>query len=701
MEDSMRHRFSVVAMALTISGTLVLAQGARSPEALFKAAQHSEEVQGDLRAAIEQYQKVVTAGNRSLAAQALLRMAECHQKLGDQEARQILTRIVREFGDQPVAAEARTRLNATAKPTVRSDAIAMKKVWVGDLEGTTTADGRWLSYVNPANGNLALHDLLNGTDRPVTADGSWYGDFAGRSALARDGSQIAYTWFNAKGNRYEMRLAALGGKTPSDPRTLFDSDDVVYIEPFDWSSDSKWLAVSLQRADRSAQIGVLSVADGHLKVLKSVDWRGPSKMFFSPDGAYLAFDLPVSDTVTQRDVFVLAVDGSREVAAVVHPARDSVAGWSPDGTRLLFASDRNGAIGLWALPFASGRPSGPPQLLHANLGENTSLGVSTNGTLYVGMPAGTRDIEVATVDLATGKRAAPTVKPISTFVGTNRWLDWSRDGKNLVYVSERGRNGGETVVAIRNAATGDLVREFVPKLQYLQSLSWAPDGTSFAVSGADFKGRRGIFRIDAQTGEVTAIVVSNDGLTSAGSRPEWAPDGKHVYFSRFVGKGGRAPAAIIEREIVSGVEREVIRRADPGTINVSPDGRWIASGALDTVDDSQALLLIPTAGGVPRELIHATAGATFTRNIGWTPDGRGIVVRKQLDLSGKTSELWFVPIDGGQPVKLDVDVNRMGPLSPIRVHPDGRRLAFFSFLEQTGNEVWTLENFLPALTAKK
>lgn len=92
-----------------------------------------------------------------------------------------------------------------------------------------------------------------------------------------------------------------------------------------------------------------------MRVLKSIDWRGVRRMFFSPDGKVLAYDLSVGDSSQQRDVFILAVDGSRETPAVVHPATDIVVGWSPDGSRLLFSSDRTGVIGLWGLSISDGK----------------------------------------------------------------------------------------------------------------------------------------------------------------------------------------------------------------------------------------------------------------------------------------------------------------------------------------------------------
>ena len=87
------------------------AQAPQNPERLLKAAMNTELVDGNLKAAIEQYKKVVESGNRPLAAQALLHIAECYQKLGDAQARQVFERVVREYADQKKAvAIARERL---------------------------------------------------------------------------------------------------------------------------------------------------------------------------------------------------------------------------------------------------------------------------------------------------------------------------------------------------------------------------------------------------------------------------------------------------------------------------------------------------------------------------------------------------------------------------------------------------------------
>jgi Tol biopolymer transport system component len=109
---------------------------------------------------------------------------------------------------------------------------------------------------------------------------------------------------------------------------VYVNPDVESMYPSDWSPDGRWIAAHVVRRDRSGQIAIIGVQDGSLRALKSVGWRGPNKIF--PDGKYLAYDL-ASDEESQRDVFVISVDGSRETRTVEHPAYDVVMGWSTDG----------------------------------------------------------------------------------------------------------------------------------------------------------------------------------------------------------------------------------------------------------------------------------------------------------------------------------------------------------------------------------
>src|SRR5258705_8918893 len=72
-----------------------------------------ETMEGDLKGAIELYRKAIgqAAKDRTTAAQALVRMGACYEKLGDGEARKAYERVVRDFADQKdMASQAQTRL---------------------------------------------------------------------------------------------------------------------------------------------------------------------------------------------------------------------------------------------------------------------------------------------------------------------------------------------------------------------------------------------------------------------------------------------------------------------------------------------------------------------------------------------------------------------------------------------------------------
>ena len=94
------------ALALAVAALLLVPVSAQNLDAELQRATQKEIVTGDLKAAIEEYKKIVArAGtNRPVAAQALVHMAECYQKLGDAESGKIYERVLREFSDQTEAA---------------------------------------------------------------------------------------------------------------------------------------------------------------------------------------------------------------------------------------------------------------------------------------------------------------------------------------------------------------------------------------------------------------------------------------------------------------------------------------------------------------------------------------------------------------------------------------------------------------------
>src|SRR5687768_7208108 len=99
-------------MKVLITTALILAAlaptaGAEDQRAkvLLQAAMAKETVAGDLKAAIQLYESALkhAGADRVLAAKALLKVAQCYDKLGDAESRKAYERIIREYADQKEA----------------------------------------------------------------------------------------------------------------------------------------------------------------------------------------------------------------------------------------------------------------------------------------------------------------------------------------------------------------------------------------------------------------------------------------------------------------------------------------------------------------------------------------------------------------------------------------------------------------------
>jgi Tol biopolymer transport system component len=678
---------AIAAVLLTVPAE---AQKKTGADAMFEAARQKETLEGDLTGAIKQYRAIVAKhkNDRAVTAMALVRMAEAYQKTGDAESRKIYEQVVREYGDQKEAvALARARLGADVKP---SQGIVTRQVWTGakvDTSGNISPDGRYLSFTDWSTGNLVVRDLTAKTERQLTDKGTFQQSraYAERSAISRNGRHVAYAWFD--GDHYQLRVAPLQPESAVATRTLYDNPDVEWLAPYDWSPDSMSIAVQTVRKDGVASISLMSAADGSVKLLKTIEWRGTSRIAFSPDGKFLSYDLPVSTSSSQRDVFVLAVDGTAETAAIVHPSDDRVVGWSPDGKLLLFSSHRAGAAGLWAMPISHGKTSGAARLIKNDFGLAGSLGVTASGVLYFASKLAGPDIHVVTVDFSKGLLLSGPVNPVPVYTGSNQHPHWSADGKFLAYVSRRDTGGLNNVLCILSKETGD-VRDIRTEMAYINRPRWAPDGRSLAVMGTDQKGRQGLFRIDAQTGAMSHLVISEPDASV--NIVDWSPDGKRIFFTRSLPDKGWA---FVERNVPSGAEREIARRRDLifGIAALSPDGKWFAAKAQDASSKALVILLVPVAGGEVRELIRNVGGLGIA---GWAPDSASVFINK---VDNDRADTWRVSVSGGEPVKMNFSL--ASPGTPFSVHPDGQQVAYWA-----GNsvmEVWAMENFVPGLTAAK
>ena len=720
----MRIKTVFFAASLAVFGaTPALAQNGHD---LFQQALVQEQAEGNLRSAIVLYSRVVSEFplDRPLVARALVQTGRAYEMLGDGEAQQAYERVLRDYPDQPEqVVVARSRLAALDQPRSSADPATMvvRRVWSGRdafRVGGVSPEGRYLSYLNRSGGGLAIHDLETGNDRPLANEDSWSRGnvFANSHKLSPDGQQVAYVWLN-EDSFNEVRIVGLDG---SEPRVLYRNEEtsrrvwdiatanhIVQRAVLAWSPDGKYVLVTFRREDRSNQLGLVSVADGSVRVLKTLGGVPPIGVSFSPDGRYIAYDLPAGDSA-ERDIFLLATDGSRETPLIEHPANDQFPMWTPDGKRILFVSDRTGNLGAWLIQVADGKPQGSPELVKSGIGPIWPLGFTRDGSFYYRLSTGTMfDVYTAALDPATGTLLSSPQKVSQPFVGSNSQPDWSPDGQYLAYFRQQGPLPIQASVMIRSVETGE-VRELPRQLyiQYYRGLRWSPDGRSILVKGSNNR-RWGLYELDAQTGAVTPIVQTTG---AGGSRPEYSPDGRGIFYWR----GSRGTTRIVARDLESGEERDLLHAVPPSWIShimvVSPDGQRLAFLMEDRDTQSMALKVMPAAGGEPRELLRVHRPDFFNLGnysaLAWTPDGRALIYGKRTAASGTLEaareggakvELWRISAEGGTPQRVGLAMDR---LSHLRFHPDGRRIVFDAVdARPENNEVWVMEHFLPELSA--
>jgi Tol biopolymer transport system component len=669
-------RLVTLMLVLGISATVVpLAQTARSIDAQLKAAQHAEEVEGDLRKAIELYRQIVNAGDRAAAAGALIRMAECHLKLGDAEAKNIYERIVSEYGDQRDAvAIARGKLAEASRQTPQSSTFSTQRVLeVSGHWDRISPDGRYVARPEDTTGNLVLYDVKTGITRPLTADGSPEDPdhrFPLASAFSRDGRQIAYEWYVEVKDQSMLRVVSTAEGEAKRAKTLYDNPDAD-VSPVDWSPDGRWIAVMIERKDRTKQIGIIAVADGSLRVLKTVDWSRVGGLRFSPDSSLLAYHRPPREGGVDRDVFVIALDGSRETAVAPSPADDIVLEWASEGQRLLIASDRSGSNSLWSIGTAE-HPTRSIELVKSDIGVIASAGPTRDGTLFYSIVPATPGIYTATFDSASGQLVPGSMQALQQFKGYAFLPQVLDDGKTVAYVSRRDVSATLGNVLMTISTDSGHEREIRPPLAYGNFPHWFPDGRHAIVYGLDLKGRPGIFKVDAATGEI-ALTIPRDTC----NLPFLAADGRSIFCHSPQDKQLRQVDAA-----TGAVLRTLTHEGQPYA--ASPDGRYIVTSRLSIV----ALETGASRSLIPLSPPSTQVGNSFT--LSWTPDSRSVVFFGRLN---GDEGMWRVPIDGGAPRKINVNV---GTILSWRMNAETGRVAFSTNGVGPRLEMWKMENFLPS-----
>jgi hypothetical protein len=215
---------------------------------------------------------------------------------------------------------------------------------------------------------------------------------------------------------------------------------------------------------------------------------GPTAPTWSPDGRSLAVAMQGS---------LWRIDPDQGVATQLTngPGYDSQPDWSPDGRYIVYASYQGDAIELWRLEVATGRAT--------PLTKNGAVNVEPRFS-----PDGTRLAFVSTVYA----------------------------GRFHLHVMDFDRGAPGRTVRLGEDRDSGLPRYYYSRFDHELSPTWSPDGKEllFVSNRGRIWGSGGFWRMRAEPGAEPREIRYEE--TNWRARPDWSRDGKRVVYSSYLGR---------------------------------------------------------------------------------------------------------------------------------------------------------------------
>jgi Tol biopolymer transport system component len=701
-------RVSSIGIALALlMGAPALAQTGND---LFQQAVVMEQAEGNLRAAVQIYERIVEefADDRELVARALVQIGGCYEKLGLTDARQVYRRVIDDFPEQrSEVAVARERLASLAQelaelrrgPTFRKIEIASKP-----QNGVLSPDGSTLAFIAdgivwavPLEGNVDPN-IAGEPVRIAEVPGAY--DFGNNFAWSADGEWMAVNGDDIENSAYVVPVS--GGEVQMIP-TLTRAGPSGY--DLGLSPDGQQLAYTALDTTQE-----YSWFNGHVYVApfeggepRRVSSSWGSDAAFSPDGEFIAYvgyrerdDLPEGAQPWSGDLWVVRSTGGVPVKLTDVDGILSGPVWSADGRFIAVKGEGNyGRIdGILVYPVSP---------------DASSVGVPTEIVLPkrpIGRLAGwTPDNEIG-VFMQTEYHSAIYTVPASggramqvTPEGYPYYPRWSPDGERIFLRWVRVEEGASGIrVAYVPAAGGDVVEVQWPEQPLVSVVpggghNVSPDGKHIVIAAAEpaLTAEHGgdVWTVPVDGGPLKRL--TND--ESQERYPCWSPDGRTIAFIDASDEESEDAgfAAIFVVSAGGGEPRRLTSEADSvgiAGIAFSPDGERIAFFSGD------AIKTVPVHGGQP-EVLVADVRSGMHSHLEWSPDGSRIA-HNVLELSpaGVSGKIWITPLDGGAPEELRTGLPQDARLSDFGWSPDGERIVFLA--DSGGDfEFWLISDFLP------
>jgi Tol biopolymer transport system component len=248
--------------------------------------------------------------------------------------------------------------------------------------------------------------------------------------------------------------------------------------------------------------------------------QGIVRPTISPDGKQIAF-------AALGDVWLMDI-GAKPKRLTNDPYIDTDPAWSPDGSQLVFSTDRAevGNLDLWLRNIRTGSERRLTKTPHADFGANWSPDGSR--LAFLSMLPHQQGAAVCVIDLHTGN----TVELWRSAQRISSYPTWSPDGQTLFVsafdqYSARFREGIWKPLLIPAVGGTPHWVDVTPNVSLTNGVDegpvWSPDGTMLALA------HEGLLKVMAvQKGEPTNQLrqLTNEPINS----PSWTGDSKHILF---------------------------------------------------------------------------------------------------------------------------------------------------------------------------
>jgi Tol biopolymer transport system component len=198
----------------------------------------------------------------------------------------------------------------------------------------------------------------------------------------------------------------------------------------------------------------------------------------------------------------------------------------------------------------------------------------------------------------------------------NRLPNWSPDGKQIAFLSER---GGGLDIFVADVQRRE-VRPITRTGEIINALEWSPDSRHILFDLTAQTGERGLYLVDVATGETSSLLQTQGTYDIL---PRWSINGDVAFISNR-NSGGNL-------YLWSGQTGQVIRLTEDlsasGYMSWSPDGTELAFTAMDLTPSNPQIIYTDVYILNTTRLEQAPTRIEITgneRDVVWSPDGSKI-----------------------------------------------------------------------------